>query len=159
MGEHKKAVTPAKCVTVIIFALFAICALLAFGYYAFDVSISLISKKEIIEFNKGAMYMLGVGLGAGLLVIFMIHELIGKEISNAYNKKATKCALISIGLIFIFPQLADYIVSSKFRSMDYVFCEEKSYRWLHAQNKVYGANVDACSGIKANEITKSSSGR
>lgn len=133
------------------YALFAICALLAFGYYAFDVSISLILKKEIIEFNKGAMYMLGVGLGAGLLVIFMIHELTGKKISNSYNKKATKFALISIGLIFIFPQLADYIVSSKFRSMDYVFCEEKSYRWLHAQNKVYGVNVDACSGIKANE--------
>ncbi len=159
MGEQIKTVTPAKCVTVIIFALFAICALLAFGYYAYDVSISLISKKEVIEFNKGAMYMLGVGLGAGLLVIFMIHELTGKKISDSYNKKATKIAFISIGLIFVFPQLADYIVNSKVRSMDYVFCEEKSYRWLHAQNKAYGVNVDACNGIKVNEITKSSSGR
>jgi hypothetical protein len=154
MEEHTKTVTPAKCVTVIIFALFAICAFLAFGYYAFDVSISLISKKEIIEFNKGAMYMLGVGLGAGLLVIFMFHELTGKKISNSYNRKATKFALISIGLIFVFPQLADYIVSTKVISMDYVFCKEKSNRWLHLQNKVYGVNVDACSSIKAYEITK-----
>lgn len=159
MGEHIKTVTPTKCVTVIIFALFAISTLLAFGYYAYDVSISLILKKEVIEFNKGAMYMLGVGLGAGILVIFMIHELTGKKISDSYNKKATRIAFISIGLIFAFPQLADYIVHSKIRSMDYVFCEDKSYRWLHAQNKVYGINVDACSGLKANEITKSSSGR
>jgi len=159
MGDHTKKVTPAKSVTVIVFALFAICSLLAFGYYAFDVTISLISKKEIIEFNKGAMYMLGVGLGSGLLVIFMIHELTGKTISNSYNKKATKFALVSIGLIFVFPQLADYIVSSKVGKMDYVFCEEKSYRWLHAQNKVYGVNADTCSNIKASEITKSSSGR
>lgn len=158
MENHAKNVTPAKCVTVIIFALFAICALLAFGYYAFDVSIRLISKNEIVEFNKGAMYMLGVGLGAGLLVIFMIHELTGKKISNSYNKKATKFAFISIGLIFLFPQLADYVVSSKVSGMGYVFCEEKSYRWLHAQNKVYGINVDACS-IKANDMMKSSSGR
>jgi len=159
MGDHAKNVTPAKYVTVIVFALFAICSLLAFGYYAFDVTISLILKKEIIEFNKGAMYMLGVGLGSGLLVIFMIHELTGKKISNSYNKKATKFALISIGMIFVFPQLADYIVSSKVEKMDYVFCEEKSYRWLHAQNKVYGVNAGTCSNINANEITKSSSGR
>lgn len=159
MEDHITTVTPAKCVTVIIFALFAICVFLAFGYYAYDVSISLISKKEIIEFNKGAMYMLGVGLGSGLLVIFMIHELTGKKISDSYNKKATKIAFVSIGLIFAFPQLADYIVNSKVKGMDYVFCEEKSYRWLHTQNKVYGVNVDTCNGIKVNEITKSSSGR
>jgi len=159
MGNHTQNVTPAKCVTVIVFALFAICSLMAFGYYAYDVSMSLISKKEIIEFNKGAMYMLGVGLGSGLLVIFMIHELTGKKISSSYNKKATKFALISIGMIFVFPQLADYFVSSKVEKMDYVFCEEKSYRWLHVQNKVYGVNENTCSSINAKEITKSSSGR
>lgn len=159
MGDYTKNVTPAKCVTVIVFSMFAICSLLAFGYYAFDVTISLMSKKEIIEFNKGAMYMLGVGLGSGLLVIFMIHELTGKKISNSYNKKATKFALISIGLIFVFPQVADYIVSSKIGKMDYVFCEEKSYRWLHAQNNVYGVSADTCSNINVNEITKSSNGR
>lgn len=145
MGEQKKTVTPAKCITVIIFALFAICAFLVFGYYAVDVSVSLISKKEIIEFNKGSMYMLGVGLGTGMLVVFMIHELIGKKISKSYNTKATRFALLSIGLIFVFPQFSDYLVSSKVRSMDYIFCEEKSYQWLHVQNKVYGVSVDACS--------------
>ncbi len=98
--------------------------------------------------------MLGVGLGSGLLVIFMIHELTGKKISSSYNKKATKFALISIGLIVVFPQLADYIVSSKVGKMDYVLCEEKSYRWLHAQNKVYGFNSDTCSNINANETKK-----
>ena len=158
MGDQTKTVTPGKCLTAILFALFAICALLAFGYYTFDVSLSLISKKEVIEFNKGSMYMLGVGLGAGLLVIFMIHELRGKKISSSYNNKATKFAMVSIGLIFVSPQLADYIVSTKIKSMDYVFCEEKSYQWLHVQNKVYGANVEACNSLNANEINQEAEG-
>ncbi len=152
MGEHIKTLTPTKCITVIVFALFSLCALLAFGYYVYDVSISLITKKEVIEFNKGAMYMLGVGLGAGILVIFMVHELTGKIISNSYNKKATRIAFISIGLIFTFPQLAGYLVNSKIRDMNYVFCEEKSYRWLHAQNRVYGINIDACRSVKTNDL-------
>jgi hypothetical protein len=159
MKEQTKKVTPTKCATVFVFTLFAIGALLAFGYYAIDVSVSLLSQKEIIEFNKGSMYMLGVGLGAGLLVVFMIHELSGKEISDSYNKKSTKAALIFIGLILVFPQLADYVVSLKVRSIDYIYCENQSYRWLHVQNKVYGSNINACNNFKANEITKSSSGR
>lgn len=154
MDEQTKMITPAKCATVFAFALFAIGALFAFGYYTFDVSIGLISKKDIIEFNKGAMYMLGVGLGAGLLVIFMIYELTGREISSSYNKRATKIALISIGLIFLYPQIADYIVSSKVGSMDYIFCEDQSYRWLHVQNKVYGINADACNYVEVDKKTK-----
>jgi len=132
---------------------------MAFGYYALNVSISLVSGWDIIEFNKGAMYLLGVGLGAGLLVLFMIHELSGKEISNSYNRKATRLASVFIGLIFVFPQLVDYAVSSRVISIGYVFCENSSYRWLHVQEKVFGINADACVNIKTDEITKSSGGR
>ena len=98
--------------------------------------------------------MLGVGLGAGLLVIFMIHELSGKEISNSYNKNATRFALLFIGLIFIFPQLVDYVVTSKIKSMDCVFCKNLSYRWLHVQNKTYGITIDACENYKNHEINR-----
>jgi hypothetical protein len=152
MEDHTKINTLSRYATVFVFSLFAIAALLAFGYYALDITISLLFKKDIIEFNKGAMYMLGVGLGAGLLVIFMIHELSGREISKSYNKKATNFALISIGLIFVFPMITDYVVTLKVKSIDYVYCENLSYRWLHVQSKVYGITADACENVNANEI-------
>lgn len=159
MSVHSKNVTPTKCVAVIAFALFAMCSLLAFGYYTLDVTISLMSKKEIIEFNKGAMCMFGVGLGSGLLVILMIYELTGKEISSSYNKKATNFALMATGLIFVFPLLVDNVIRSKMGEMDYVFCEGKSYQWFHVQNKVYGVNTNACGNFKSSEAKKSSSRR
>ena len=151
MEERISKNTPSKYVTVIVFAIFAIAALLAFGYAAIDVTVSLISRKEIIEFNKGAMYMLGVGLGAGLLVIFMIHELSGKVISSSYNKKATKLALLSVGMIVVIPQLADYAVSLKVKGMNYVSCGNLSYRWLHVQTKVYGISIDTCKEVEIAE--------
>lgn len=144
MDEHTKNITPAKCVTVFVFALFSLCSLLAFIYFSYEVSKSLLLKEALIEFNKGAMYILGVGLGSGLLVIFMIHELTGREISHSYNKKATRFAVMSLVLMFMFPVVADYIVSSKINRMGYVFCDTKSYQWLHVKNKVYGADVDMC---------------
>ncbi len=147
-----------KYLTVFVFALFAMGALLAFGYYAIHTVVDLVYMESVIEFNKGAMYMLGVGLSAGLLTSFMIYEIQNRKISESYNKKATHLALIFIGLIFIFPQIVDYGVRQKIKSIGYVFCAKQSYSWLHAQNKVFGLNEAACTQLDANEISKSSSG-
>ncbi len=144
-----------KYLTVIVFALFAVGALLAFGYYALHTVVDIIDMKSVIEFNKGAMYMLGVGLSAGLLTFFMIYEIQNRKISESFNKKATRLALIFIGSIFIFPQIVDYGVHQKIKSIGYVFCAKQSYSWLHVQNKVFGLNEVACMQLNANEITKS----
>ncbi len=76
-----------KYLTVIVFALFAVGALLVFGYYALHTVVDLIYMESVIEFNKGAMYMLGVGLSAGLLTSFMIYEIQNRKISESFNKK------------------------------------------------------------------------
>ncbi len=158
MKAHDHINNLSRYITVFLFSLFSISTLLAFGYYAFNTFLDFLYAKNIIEFNKGAMYMLGVGLSAGLLVMFMIHELQGKEISGTYNKKATRLAFIFIGIVFIFPQIVDYVVSYKIKNLGYVYCQNQSYRWLHAQNKVFGTNLVVCEQFEANEITKISSG-
>jgi len=144
MNDDFQKNTISKYATVFVFALICVGALIAFGIYGYNVAYDLIRREELVEFNKGAMYMLGVGLSSGLLVTFMIHELIGKEISKSYNKKATRSALIFIGLIFVFPQIADYVILYKVKNAGYVFCENRSYRWLHAQNKVFAVDASTC---------------
>ncbi|NOQ78393.1 MAG: hypothetical protein GQ546_03225 [Gammaproteobacteria bacterium] len=152
MEGNTKRINLSRYATVFVFALISIGALIAFGYYALDVVLGLIYREDIIEFNKGAMYMLGAGLSAGLLTFFMVHELKGREVSKSYNKKATRLAMIFIGFIFLFPQLVDYVISYKVRDIDYIFCENRSYQWLHAQNKVFGINDEACENFKTNKI-------
>lgn len=133
-----------KYFTVVVFFIFSAGALLVFGFYTLQLVRGMISSADIVEFNKGAMYMLGVALSSGLLTAFMVHELRGGELSAAYNKKATQLALLFLGLIFIFPQATDYLVTSKLTGVDYVYCKDQSYRWLHSQNKVFAVNAAVC---------------
>lgn len=145
-GRSAKNALP-KYVTVVVFALLSICAILAFGYYAVDVILDLILRRDVIAFNKGAMYMLGVGAGLGLLVIFMVWELSGKTMSSSGNKKATQLALASLVLMVVLPQAADYLISRSLGSSNYVYCERESYRWLHAQSKVYTSSARVCKNL------------
>ena len=93
--------------------------------YAFQLTLDLLHKEDVIAFNKGAMYMLGVGLSGGLLIYFMIYEIIYGKISESFNKKATRLAFIFMGSIFIFPQIIDFRVRQYIGHTGYVFCADQ----------------------------------
>ncbi len=126
------------------FFLFAIGSLIVFGYYAFLLFENIISQSDFIVFNKGSMYMFGVGLSSGLLTYFFIYEILKKKISASFNKKSTYIGLVFIGSIFIFPQLADYWIHKYINHIGYAYCPEQSYRWLHAQNLVFASDENIC---------------
>ncbi len=132
------------------FFLFAIGSLAVFGYYAFQLSVNIFSQSDFVVFNKGAMYMFGTGLSSGLLTYFFIYEILKKEISASFNKKATYVGLAFVGSIFILPQLADYEVHKFIDHIGYVYCPEQSYRWLHAQNLVFASDENSCVNFNKN---------
>lgn len=132
---------------VVLFILFSIGALIAFGYYTFQLAFSFVNQEDIIAFNKGAMYMLGVGLSSGLLTYFMIYEIIKKEISVAFNKKATRSALIFMGLIFILPQIFHYSLEYILEKRGYMICDLDSYQWRMYRTFYYVSSVDACTNL------------
>jgi len=141
-----------KLSTVVIFTLFSVGAIFAFGYYSFLLMLDLFNSEDIIAFNKGAMYMLGVGLSSGLLTYFMIYEIIKREISESFNKRATLLSLIFMASIFIFPQIVDYGIRQYINHIGYIFCTDKSYRWLHAQNLVFATNEETCVKYDSDEL-------
>ncbi|MCL7422012.1 MAG: hypothetical protein M8364_14020 [Methylobacter sp.] len=151
-GDSKQSIW-LKLLTVVVFILFSAGSLAAFGYYAFQLILDLLHKEEVIAFNKGAMHMLGVGLSGGLLIYFMIYEIIYGKISESLNKKATRLAFIFMGSIFIFPRIIDYGVRQYIGHTGYVFCADQSHRWLHAQNLVFASNEEACTKFNGKERT------
>ncbi|GAB3112550.1 hypothetical protein GCM10027217_41840 [Pseudomaricurvus hydrocarbonicus] len=90
------------------------------------------------------MYLLGVGLSLGLLTLLMAQEVRGQAISTETNRKATRLALLFLGVIFLFPVAAGYAVQYKVSRMGYVYCQDQSHQWLHAQTKVFAVNATSC---------------
>ncbi len=130
--------------TAILFILITLSALIIFCYFTYILIAGIFTGSDIIIFNKGAMYMLGVGLTSGLLSFFMLYEIFNKEISASLNKKSTRPALIFICSIFVIPQLAGFAVNGYVESIKYVYCSEKSSHWLQNQNLIYANNKLTC---------------
>ncbi|NHO67688.1 hypothetical protein G8770_19245 [Aestuariicella hydrocarbonica] len=80
----------------------------------------------------------------GLLTLLMAQEVRGQAISTETNRKATRLALLFLGVIFLFPVAAGYAVQYKVSRMGYVYCQDQSHQWLHAQTKVFAVNATSC---------------
>ena len=127
-----------------LFFLIAIGALAVFGYYIFQLSVNIYEHASFVVFNKGAMYMFGVGSTSGLLTYFLVHEILEKKISPSFNKKASFIGAAFVASIFIIPQLIHYGVQRYINHIKYEYCPEQSDSWLHAQNFVYTSNKNNC---------------
>ncbi|MBU3068583.1 hypothetical protein KOI40_02065 [Aestuariicella sp. G3-2] len=87
------------------------------AFFWFVVSITeLISQihqnAPVIEFDKGAVTMLEIGLGLLLLTVGgMIQGLFGKDLTPKYESLFTKGIVVSILLVFLLPHAVHYGVS------------------------------------------------
>ncbi|NMM42378.1 hypothetical protein [Pseudoalteromonas arctica] len=144
MVKLKKSSLKLQIPTALLFILISFFALGVFGYFTFTLIFSILSESEIIRFDKGAMYMLGVGLTSGLLSFFMVYEILNKKVSASLNKKSIRPALIFLGSIFVVPQLAGLAVDYYVESVGYVYCKEQSSQWLQNQTLIFASNEYSC---------------
>lgn len=108
----------------------------------------LLSQPESISFNKGAYYLLGVGLGVGALTIGTVTSFwFGKTLSQKTVKLLMKVAVGCIALMLIVPQFVHYEINRYLVNVGYDVCEPASHQWLHSRTIVYVKNAKVCTEL------------
>lgn len=145
-------------------ALLSALTLAALAWFFISVT-ELISKfrlgDPVVGFDKGSMYMLGCGLGLLLLSIGGVMQgILGLKLTKKMDALFARSLVISLLLMFAFPQLTHYLVDKYAHKQHYIICSDVTYRWLLYGKFYYTENKIACDKlINEKEITKSSSGR
>lgn len=143
---------------------FSILTLAALTWFFISIT-ELISKfrlgDPVVGFDKGSMYMLGCGLGLLLLSIGGVMQgILGLELTRKMEALFTRGIVISLLLMFAFPQLTHYLVDEYAHKQHYSICSDVTYRWLLYGKFYYTESKIACDKlVNEKEITKSSSGR
>lgn len=126
------------------------CAALFWFFYRVVILVST-SQLEVVVFDKGSFYMLGVGVGMSVLAFTAIQEgWVGKVLSKRQAAILTRIAIVSLALIFIVPNLFHYITDTYFSNEGYSVCEEASSQWLFVRDIVYIQDTIEC-GAKLKE--------
>jgi hypothetical protein len=121
------------------------CAALFWFFYQVVILLST-SQSEVVVFNKGSFYMLGVGVGMSVLAFAAVQEgWVGKVLSKKQADILTRIAVVSLALIFITPNLFHYISEAYFSSEGYSVCDEASSQWLFVRDIVYIQDTIECS--------------
>jgi len=146
------------------FTFFSVLTLAALTWFFISIT-ELISKfrlgDPVIGFDKGSMYMLGCGLGLLLLSIGGVMQgIIGLKLTKKMDALFTRGLVISLLLMFAFPQLTHYVVDKYAHKQHYSICSDATYRRLLYGKFYYTESKIACDKlINEKEITKISSGR
>ena len=115
----------------------------------------------VVGFDKGSMYMLGIGLGLLLLTIGgVIQGLLGIKLTPKKETLFTRGLMFSLILMVTFPQLTHYLVAHYAQKQNYIVCSAATYRWLLYSKIFYVKNEVVCTElVNEKEITKNSNGR
>jgi hypothetical protein len=93
---------------------------------------------EVIEFDKGALYSLGAGIG--LLVLAIVAVQVGwfnRPLSKRQNMYFTRVALASIVLMLALPQIGHYFINNYMMKRGYSVCQAASHQWMNARTIIY----------------------
>ncbi len=132
--------------SLLLFSIFSLGSLAWFLIELYSLFSQISNHQAYISFNKGSMYLLGVGLGSLILTWLMLYgSVFKKTLTERLNRFYTRLVLSSILLLFIFPQLVHYPLESYLQSEEYKECHELSHRWLHAQTIIYSKSSFSCS--------------
>ena len=96
------------------------------------------AQSDIIVFDKGSFYMLGVGIGMLILAIVTVQEgWLGRVLSKKQSTYLTRLAVISLAVLFVVPHFVHYLTDSYLSIRGYSVCEEASHQWLFVRDIVY----------------------
>jgi hypothetical protein len=83
------------------------------------------------------MYMLGCGLGLLLLSIGGVMQgILGLKLTKKMDALFPRGLVISLLLMFAFPQLTHYLVDKYAHKQHYSICSDVTYRWLLYGNSI-----------------------
>ena len=120
-------------------------ALAWFVFGAIDTAHQLLTDAEVVSFNKGVFYMLGVGIGLAVLSFVLVYEYwLGKPLTNTMTTVCTRIGIGSVAVIFLLPQIVHSQVENYVKDKGYEICPGASHQWLHSRTIVYVSNMGLC---------------
>ncbi|GAB3093702.1 hypothetical protein G8770_22620 [Aestuariicella hydrocarbonica] len=102
----------------------------------------------IIGFDKGSVYMLGIGLG--LLVLTaggIIQGILGKSLTPAKESLFKKGIGASLVVAFLLPHVVHYAVTKYTDEKDYRICDGANYHWFLYSKFYFTNNETSCDAL------------
>ena len=94
--------------------------------------------EDALMFDKGAFYLLGVGLGMLALAIVTVQEgWLGRDLSKSQATALSRLAIVGVMLIPILPNLTHFATDTLLKNDGYVVCEPASHQWRFIRDIVY----------------------
>ena len=121
-----------------------------FGFFLFyvgmsDLVIGFQQNNEVIYFDKGAMYGLGVGISLFVFFIVVIHEgILQRSLSEKKAVIFTRIMIVGLVISFILPQVAYFVVSEIIDDIHYLECDVPTNAWPVYKTLVYTDTEQTC---------------
>ena len=148
MINHPPSSVLARTLSITFFSIGTLSALVWFFVSLIGVITLFRLNKPVITFDKGAMYMLGVGLGLLLLTITgFIQGVLKKKLSHRAEILFKRGIIVSVMLMLVTPQLAHYLVANSAQQRHYDICKAASYRWFLYSKFYYTQNEMTCNQL------------
>lgn len=127
------------------FAAFTIGILLWFWFDSIALASAIVQRQPAIDFDKGAMYMLGGGtLFTAMLVAVIPKAFFNKDLSEAATDLVGKGLIYGFVLMIILPQLVHFGVWTTLKSWGYVNCRDLGTQWLIHKTFVFTNSAETC---------------
>lgn len=132
----------------LMFSLITVACFSWFVWSAYNIAYQIVFGSNVVNFDKGSLYMLGAGIGLAALTFAVLYEgVMRRELTKNVTKNITRSALIGVAVMFLLPNLSHYLTSSHLNDKSYIICDEASYQWLFYKKVVYTSNESTCNNL------------
>jgi hypothetical protein len=135
------------------FFLFSLAALVRWVWELINLYQQVTSNADVINFEKGTLYLFGVSVAGGFLSYIIFHEALLKR---PYTERFTKLMNKGVGFglisLLLFPYVVRLPLEEYLKKKDYLICEIESVQWSIYRKIVYTSSIEACD--EAIEIEK-----
>ena len=145
MNTQSAPTAPYRYGVFLAFLFFSFAALIWFGWSFSNLVLQLSAATPVISLNKGAMYMLGIGLASSVLTIAIFQEaIIRRPMTDKLARRLTGGALAGLVIVFLLPFMTHSVIEQRLEARGYKICEQASYQWLLYRNIVYVSDYELC---------------
>lgn len=139
----------AKYVSIILFGLVGIGALLWFFLSVADLYSQVSTNSDVIYFKKGVAYALGAGVGSSILAFLVVYQgLLGLPMTKKMDRRVTLGLVGSAIIVFVFPHIFHYFFDQFIVKKGYGVCEQASYQWLYYRDIAYTLTENLCAKLQ-----------